>query len=67
VPSRKANELTALAGQPIDGITAAYQRIVGGFVLTALYFAIQSRLQRRRALAVAVGGGAGHPGRNRET
>ncbi|HEY0943778.1 MAG TPA: DMT family transporter [Opitutaceae bacterium] len=52
VASRKANELTALAGQPIDGITAAYQRIVGGFVLTALYFAIQSRLQRRRALAV---------------
>lgn len=54
VASRKANELTALAGQPIDGITAAYQRIVGGFVLTALYFAVQAWRQQRRA-AVATG------------
>lgn len=42
VLSRKANELTALAGQPIDGITAAYQRIVGGLVVTAVFFALRA-------------------------
>lgn len=41
VISRKANALTAAAGQPIDGITAAYQRIVGGFVITLVYFALR--------------------------
>jgi drug/metabolite transporter (DMT)-like permease len=41
VLSRKANALTALAGEPIDGITAAYQRIVGGFVITLVYFALR--------------------------
>ncbi|MEO6569877.1 MAG: DMT family transporter [Opitutaceae bacterium] len=41
VISRKANALTALAGEPIDGITAAYQRIVGGLVITVVYFAMR--------------------------
>ncbi|MEO7413360.1 MAG: DMT family transporter [Opitutaceae bacterium] len=47
VISRKANALTALAGEPIDGITAAYQRIVGGFVLTLIYFAMRSLLAKK--------------------
>jgi drug/metabolite transporter (DMT)-like permease len=42
VLSRHANALTALAGQPIDGITAAYQRIVGGLVITLAYFAVRA-------------------------
>lgn len=51
VLSRKANELTALAGQPIDGITAAYQRIVGGLVITAAFFAIRALVKRDEARA----------------
>lgn len=47
VISRKANALTALAGEPIDGITAAYQRIVGGFVITLVYFAVRSLLIKK--------------------
>jgi drug/metabolite transporter (DMT)-like permease len=38
VLSRKAFLLTAHAGQNIDGGTAAYQRIVGGIGVAALYF-----------------------------
>lgn len=48
VLSRKANELTALAGQPIDGITAAYQRIAGGLVITVVFFAVRSLIARRK-------------------
>ncbi|HEY0968787.1 MAG TPA: DMT family transporter [Opitutaceae bacterium] len=51
VLSRKANELTALAGQPIDGITAAYQRIVGGLVITVAFFAVRALLARKPAEA----------------
>ncbi len=47
VLSRKANALTALAGQPIDGITAAYQRILGGFLITAVYFIVRGLLRRK--------------------
>lgn len=46
VTSRKANALTALAGEPIDGITAAYQRIAGGLVITVAFFAIRALLRR---------------------
>ncbi len=46
VLSRKANELTALAGEPIDGITAAYQRIVGGLLITVAFFAIRALIKR---------------------
>jgi drug/metabolite transporter (DMT)-like permease len=42
VISRKANAVTLLAHQPIDGMTAAYQRIAGGLVITAAYFAIKA-------------------------
>jgi drug/metabolite transporter (DMT)-like permease len=51
VLSRKANELTALAGEPIDGITAAYQRIVGGLVITVAFFAIRALVRRDEARA----------------
>lgn len=51
VLSRKANELTALAGQPIDGITAAYQRIVGGLVITVAFFAVRALLAHKPAEA----------------
>ncbi len=46
VASRQANELARLAGEPIDGITAAYQRIAGGLVFTLIYFAIVLWLRR---------------------
>ncbi len=44
--TRKANALADLAGQPIDGITAAYQRIAGGLLISLLYFAIRALLRR---------------------
>lgn len=47
VVSRKANALASLAGEPIDGVTAAYQRIVGGFVITLVYFAVRSLLVKK--------------------
>lgn len=47
VLSRKANALTALAGEPIDGITAAYQRIVGGFIITLIYFAVRPLFSKK--------------------
>jgi len=47
VVSRKANALTALAGQPIDGLTAAYQRILGGLIITVIYFAVRATLTPR--------------------
>ncbi|MSR42427.1 MAG: EamA family transporter [Pedosphaera sp.] len=37
VLSRKAYEVAEAAGQPVDGITAAYQRILGGLFVTALF------------------------------
>jgi len=49
VISRKANALTALAGEPIDGLTAAYQRILGGLVITLAFFALRAALARPSA------------------
>ena len=39
VISRKANEVAALAHFPIDGGSAAYQRILGGLLVTLIAFA----------------------------
>ncbi|MHB8521459.1 MAG: DMT family transporter [Limisphaerales bacterium] len=36
VLTRKANQVAALAGQTVDGGTAAYQRILGGLLIAAL-------------------------------
>lgn len=38
VISRKANGVAALASFPIDGLSAAYQRIIGGLLVTAIAF-----------------------------
>jgi drug/metabolite transporter (DMT)-like permease len=46
VISRKANHIASLTGFPIDGGTAAYQRIIGGVLVIALAFAFTRRLRR---------------------
>jgi drug/metabolite transporter (DMT)-like permease len=46
VLSRKANDVASLTGFPIDGGTAAYQRIVGGVLMTVLAFAFMKRAAR---------------------
>ncbi len=43
VLSRKANEIAALNHFPIDGGTAAYQRVIGGVLMTLLAFALFRR------------------------
>ena len=43
VISRKANEVAAVAHFPIDGGTAAYQRILGGLLVTVIAFAFFRR------------------------
>lgn len=47
VLSRKGFELAALAGEPTDGLTAAFQRIVGGIVFTVLWFVVLHGLRTR--------------------
>lgn len=47
VISRRAYEITTEAGMSIDGITAAYQRISGGLVITAGYFLFVWLRERR--------------------
>ncbi len=46
--SRHAFEVTAAAGEHIDGLTAAYQRVLGGLALTLLWFGARFWLDRRR-------------------
>jgi drug/metabolite transporter (DMT)-like permease len=48
--SRRAFGVAAAAGEHVDGLTAAYQRIVGGIALTLLWFAVKSWLDQRRGL-----------------
>jgi len=43
VLSRKANEAAALTGYVIDGGTAAYQRIIGGLLMTIIGFLVLRR------------------------
>lgn len=47
VLSRKANIVATLAGESIDGFTAAYQRIVGGLLITLAYFIAAALIERR--------------------
>lgn len=64
VISRRAYEITTEAGMTIDGITAAYQRISGGLVITAGYFFfvwLQERHARAIAAANANTAGAARP------
>ncbi len=54
VISRRAYEITTESGMTIDGITAAYQRISGGLVITAGYFFfVWLRERRARAIEAA--------------
>jgi drug/metabolite transporter (DMT)-like permease len=45
VISRKANLMAELAGLKVDGGTAAYQRILGGILVTALAFAFVRQMR----------------------
>jgi drug/metabolite transporter (DMT)-like permease len=63
VISRKGNALAALANEQLDGITAAYQRIVGGLVLTLVYFAVRSLFAKKANAAVPPGIAASSPTR----
>ena len=49
VVSRKANALAAVAGEPIDGLTAAYQRILGGLAITLVWLAVRALLTANSA------------------
>lgn len=46
VMSRKANEIANASGQTLDGITGAYQRILGGLVIALLFFLIRGAITR---------------------
>jgi len=48
VLSRRGFEITAAAGAHLDGLTAAYQRVLGGIALTAAWFAVRAWLDRKR-------------------
>ncbi len=43
VLSRKAFAISKLAGETVDGVTSAYQRILGGVLVTAILFAVARR------------------------
>jgi drug/metabolite transporter (DMT)-like permease len=49
VVSRRAGDAAAAAGESIDGVTAAYQRTVGGLALTAAFFLVRALVRRDRA------------------
>ncbi len=46
VLSRKAYDIARLAGEPVDGISAAYERILGGVALVAVWLWFQQRKER---------------------
>lgn len=49
VMSRKANEVATASGQTLDGITGAYQRILGGLVVALLFFLIRATIKKALA------------------
>ena len=53
VVSRRAGDAAAAAGESIDGITAAYQRTLGGLAITAAFFIARALIQRDRAPEIA--------------
>ena len=55
VLSRKAFAISRLAGESLDGVTSAYQRILGGVVVTAILFAV---IRRRSVNDGVTNGGA---------
>ncbi len=48
VVSRKAYAVAEVAAFPVDGGTAAYQRMLGGIVITAAFYAVAAGWQRWR-------------------
>lgn len=48
VLSRRGFEITTAAGAHLDGLTAAYQRVLGGIAITAAWFAVRAWLDRKR-------------------
>lgn len=48
VLSRRGFEASAAAGVQLDGLTAAYQRVLGGILITAAWFAVKAWLERDR-------------------
>ena len=65
VVSRRGYELSALAGESIDGISAAYQRIAGGLIITATYFIIKHVVASKRPAAASSGGATQIPAPSR--
>jgi drug/metabolite transporter (DMT)-like permease len=61
VLSRKAYGLIAAAGEHLDGITATYQRLIGGAIITVIFFTLRSVTDRHRS----ADGGAARPGLRR--
>lgn len=64
VLSRKAYELCRLAEQPMDGVTAAYQRILGGVIISGLALLVVKRqflLARAGDLQSPTGGATNPP------
>jgi drug/metabolite transporter (DMT)-like permease len=53
VVSRRAGDAAHQAGESIDGITAAYQRTIGGLAITAAFFIVRSMIRRHRAAETA--------------
>ena len=50
VLSRKGFDLAAHAGVPVDGLSAAFPRVLGGFVITALWYALHHQIRRWRVV-----------------
>jgi drug/metabolite transporter (DMT)-like permease len=53
VLSRHGFDVAAAAGTHLDGLTAAYQRVLGGIAITAAWFAVRAWLDRRATVAAA--------------
>ncbi len=51
VLSRKGFEVAGVSGTPLDGLTAAFQRALGGIALTALWYAAHRHFRRSRGMA----------------
>ncbi|MBU45618.1 MAG: hypothetical protein CMN76_20590 [Spirochaetaceae bacterium] len=49
--SRRAYDYMEIANIAVDGGSAAYQRMLGGFVISGLYFALESAYKRRKSAA----------------
>jgi drug/metabolite transporter (DMT)-like permease len=49
VISRRGNDAAILAGESVDGMTAAYQRILGGLAIVLAYFAVREGVRRWRS------------------